>query len=316
MGILNNIWVAHKANQMYPFLKDKKIQKLDKAEVYTIVKNVKALFIYKVAGTILESTDNIFISALINVVTVGLYSNYRLIVNIFKNIGGQIMNSAVASIGNMQATSDVEKKKEIFYELLFACAWFYGFTASGLFVFLSEFIEIWLGDTYILSTAEVMAICIYYYIQHMNYVADIYRNTAGLFALCKWVPVLAAILNIALDILLGIHFGLVGIVWATIISRSVSMNIVDPVLVYKNVLKGNVMGYFLKNAIYGLSTILIMEISKGILSVIQLHGLYGIIVKAIIFTVMFNSIFLLVNFKNKAKCDLIRRLRQLVIRRR
>ncbi len=48
----------------------------DKAD---IVKNVKAMFMHRFGGVVVNGTDNLVISALFGVVSVGLYSNYYLI---------------------------------------------------------------------------------------------------------------------------------------------------------------------------------------------------------------------------------------------
>ncbi len=116
---LNNYFVAKKADKMYPFLKEKNIAPLEKNEIYDIIKNVKALVVYKIGGIILESTDSIFISSIINVVTVGLYANYKIVVDVFRTIGSQVMNSIVASVGNLNAGDDTEKKEKVFNEMFY-----------------------------------------------------------------------------------------------------------------------------------------------------------------------------------------------------
>lgn len=314
MGILNNVCVACRANKMYPFLKEKNVLKLDRKEWNEIIKNVKALFIYKIGGTILESTDNIFISSLINVVTVGLYSNYRMIVNIFKNIGVQVMNSVIASVGNMQATSDAQKKKIIFNELLFICAWFYGFTSAGLFLFLSDFVEIWLGDKYILSLTEVLALCVYYYISNMHYAAYTYRTTAGLFIFGKWIPLIAAGLNIILDFVLGTKMGLAGIIWASSISRGLTYEIVDPIFIYQKLFNLSIRDYVLRYTRYVVAITLEVAILSPILKILPVYGLTGLVVKAIIFTIVFNLLFFILFFKSDEEKAILHRFKAILKR--
>lgn len=141
---LNNYFVAKKADKMYPFLKEKNIAPLEKNEIYDIIKNVKALVVYKIGGIILESTDSIFISSIINVVTVGLYANYKIVVDVFRTIGSQVMNSIVASVGNLNAGDDTEKKEKVFNEMFYISGWFYGFATAGLCCFLSPLVSVWL----------------------------------------------------------------------------------------------------------------------------------------------------------------------------
>ena len=46
-------------------------------------------------------TDNIIISTFLGVVTVGLYSNYNLIIQALNNLFSQVFNSITASVGNV-----------------------------------------------------------------------------------------------------------------------------------------------------------------------------------------------------------------------
>ena len=154
---LNNYFVAKKADKMYPFLKEKNIAPLEKNEIYDIIKNVKALVVYKIGGIILESTDSIFISSIINVVTVGLYANYKIVVDVFRTIGSQVMNSIVASVGNLNAGDDTEKKEKVFNEMFYISGWFYGFATAGLCCFLSPLVSVWLGNKYVIGFDAVLA---------------------------------------------------------------------------------------------------------------------------------------------------------------
>ena len=83
MRIIENIIITLIVNKNYPYLKEKNIDKLDKKIEKDIFSKVKALFLHQIAGYIVTSTDNIIISKYIGIITVGLYSNYYMII---KNI--------------------------------------------------------------------------------------------------------------------------------------------------------------------------------------------------------------------------------------
>lgn len=310
--ILNNFFVARKANKLYPYLREKNVEKLPKEEIGDIVTNVKALVVYKVGGIILESTDSIFISSLINVVTVGLYSNYKLVVNIFKTIGGQVMNSVIASVGNLNASSDNERKELVFREMFYLNVWFFGFTTIGLCIFLSEFITIWLGKEFIIGVSSVIAICIYYYVSNMHYPCFTYRTTAGLFVFGKYVPFFAALINILFDIILGMKFGLAGILWASTISRVLTYEIIDPILVYKRVFKKNVTSYFSMYGIYTVLILIIGLISYKIVSFVSIGGFIGLVIKAIVLILIFNSLFFGITVKTKEFKSIFTRIKRLL----
>ena len=297
---LNNFFVARKADKMYPYLRDKNVNKLEKSELKGIVENVKALVVYKIGGIILESTDSIFISSLINVITVGLYANYKMIINIFKTIGSQAMNSIVASVGNLNASASDDKKESVFYEMLYISAWFFGFVTAGLCCFLTPLINVWLGDGYVIGFDAVIAACIYFYVSNMHYPCYTYRTTAGLFIFGKYVPMIAAVSNIVLDIVMGKLWGLSGILWASTLSRVFTYELIDPLLIHKRVFHKSAAKYF---AIYAGMTLVIVAdglISHKASSVVTIGGFIGVVVQAIVFSIVFNLLFFMVTFKTKS----------------
>lgn len=312
---LNNFFVARKADKMYPYLKDRDIQPLKKEEFKGIVTNIKALVVYKVGGIILESTDSIFISMLINVVTVGLYANYKMVVNVFKTIGNQVMNSIVASVGNLNASSSDDKKEKVFYEMMYISSWFYGFTSVGLCIFLTPLIKVWFGDSYIIGFDSVLAACMYFYISNMHYPCYTYRTTAGLFVFGKYVPLVSAFLNIILDIVMGSLWGLAGILWASIISRVVTYELIDPILVYKRVFHKNALKYYV--VYLAMTAIIILDgfISYKLASLIPFVGLTGLILQTLVMTMVFNAIFLLITFKSAPAQSIFGRVKTIIKRK-
>lgn len=305
---MQNIWIAKKVDKKYKFLTTREKFKLEKTEMTQIINNTKAMFINKVGCMLLDCADNIFISILINVVTVGLYSNYRMIINIFKTLSAQIMNPVIASVGNLNVVGDIERKKSVFNETLYLCSWYFGFTAAGLFVFINELIEIWVGDSYLFSQNIVLVLCIHYYFMHINYPADIFRNASGNFVHLKYMPALAAGINILLNIPLGTRFGIAGIIAASIIARCLTTNISDPYIVYRYVLQTPVVEYFVNQIKYILKICACTICAFIFVSGVNSKGWIILSLKAVIFTVVWNGMFFLINKANPASQKFISRL--------
>jgi len=278
---LNNYWVAKKADKMYPYLKDKDVQPLNKGEKKSIFTNIKALVVYKIGGIILDSTDSIFISSFINVITVGLYANYKLLINVFRTIGNQGMNSIIASVGNLNVTASDEHKESVFNEIFYLNVWFYGFTSVGLCILLTDLVEVWLGANYILSFNAVLAAIIYFYVQNMHYPCYAYRTTTGLFVFGQYAPLLCAIINIILNFILGKNFGLAGIFWASTISRVLTTEIIDPILIYKRIFHTSVLKYVIMYFRYAGIVLIGGFICYKISSIISFVGLGGLLLKTI-----------------------------------
>ncbi|MTO56809.1 oligosaccharide flippase family protein, partial [Turicibacter sanguinis] len=79
--LFENIVITVCANRLYPYLKDKKVKKLDKEIEQNIFLKIKALVFHKIGAVIINGTDNIIISAFFTIGIVGIYSNYYMIIN-------------------------------------------------------------------------------------------------------------------------------------------------------------------------------------------------------------------------------------------
>lgn len=124
-----------------------------------------------------------------------------------------------ASIGNYNATESKEANEKMFYNLFFASFWLYGFTGICLGVLLNPFIALWIGEDYLLPSWTVFIIIVNYYTAGVQYASTTYREVTGLFKVGKYRPLIAAMINLAVSIILAYPLGISGILLGTIISR-------------------------------------------------------------------------------------------------
>ena len=85
-----------------------------------IKKNTVAMMCHKIGNVLVNSTDNLLISKFVSIVSVGLYSNYSLILINLNKIVSQIFSSMTASIGNFNVSESDEKKEKLFLCLKYA----------------------------------------------------------------------------------------------------------------------------------------------------------------------------------------------------
>lgn len=309
-----NVFLAHKADKMYPFLLEKMVKPLSAEERDEIVANVKSLVVYKLGSTVLGGTDSIFISAIINVVTVGFYSNYKLLVDLFTSLGSQVVSSITASVGNVNASEGKERKEAIFDGLLCASAWFFGLSAVGLLLLSNDFIRLWVGTDYVLDIASVAAIVGAFYVNNMHHACFVYRNTAGLFVYGKCIPVIASVLNIGLDVALGMWIGLPGIFLATIIARMLTYEIVDPLIIYRRVFGKSVLTYYWNYLKYTAIVAAAGVACWAVLRVIPVGSWLGFAVSCIAIGIVYCVAFGLLSFKTNGFDALRGFARRIVIR--
>lgn len=297
--VINNVLISIKADKSFPYLKEKNIKPIEKNERKSIFKNVRALVLYKIGSTFLNGTDNIIITKIIALSSVGLASNFNMIVTAVSAVVDQIPKAVVASVGNLNATGDKEKKYQIFKVLLFMCSWIYGFCASGIYFFSNDFVALTFGNEWVLEPIVILSIVLQFYVSSVHSPCYTYRTTLGYFVQGKWSPLIASAINIALSIVLGRYMGLSGVFFATSIARILAYGIVDSHLIYKNCFERKQIYYFLRYGIYFLTVLVISLICGGVISLIPISGILGFALKLAIYCVLFNLLALAVSFKTK-----------------
>ena len=291
--IMMNMTISIKANKMFPFIKEKCVAQLSKKEKKSIFLNVKDLAIYKFGSAILDGTDNILISSMINITTVGLCSNYTMLISSIKLVISSALNGIIASVGNLNAKASNDKKENVFYEFQFITFWIYAFCSIALIILLNDFIRIWLGADYVMNIGIAISLAINFYVTGTRFPAYTYRVTTGMFKKAKIAPFLCAVFNIIFSIILGKYFGAIGIFIATSIANLLSISWIDPYLIHKYQFKTSVKRYF-KVYIRDTSICIFACFMTYLLtSFIPNSGIVNFILKLILVCIVPNIIFLI-----------------------
>lgn len=293
-----NLSISKKANEIYPFLKEKKIEELSSNDKKTIFKHVTAMMSHKVGGVVVNGTDNILISSFVGVFWVGLYSNYVLIINMVNRFVGQVFTAITASVGNLNAEESKEKSYDVFKKIFFANFWLYGFCSTCLLCLLNPFINIWIGKKFLLSNIVVLIIIINFYLMGMRQTTAIFNSTLGLFWNDRYKPWFEALINIVASIVLLRKFGLVGVFLGTFISTISTSLWVEPYILFKHGFNKKLYKYFYKYLIYTLITIFSCIITNYLCSLVKINYLFiNFIIKFFICLIVPNVIFVLFTFR-------------------
>lgn len=258
VSVASNIVVSINVNKRYPFLEEKSVEPLQKEEKKSLFKNVYGVALYKISSTINSAADSIIISSFIGTVILGFYSNYLLITTAVIKILQLLFDSITSSIGNLNVTESVEKKRDIFNNLHLIGFWVNGFCVVCLWNLLNPFlVSIWLGPDYRLGELIIFMMCMNYLVDRLMEAPLRYRNACGLYWQSRYRAVAVVIINVTLSVLAVTVFdwGIPGILLATIISRLSVTLWVDTTIVHKYVLKTSPKKYFIK---YFLSLFLVI----------------------------------------------------------
>ena len=245
VGFLSNLYQNHIALKLYPFLKEK-ASKLEKSDINRIVVDIKALFIYRISGTIQSNTDNILISIFVGTVFVGYYSNYIMVITSLISVITLIFNSVKASIGSIIASDDttLEHKEFYFWVLELLDFWMVAFCSICCICLFSDFVELFFGKEYVLSLPIVIAIVLIFYTNNIRQTIWTFRETTGLFHETQYITTVTAILNIVFSLIGGHYWGMLGILIATVLSRMLYAWWKEPIILFNSYFRKSSKHYY------------------------------------------------------------------------
>lgn len=255
--LVKNIIFSRMMDKRYPYLKDKTKVKLDDETRESLYTNIKSLFFGKIGYILSTSSDNLVISSMISVKTVGLYSNYTTLTASVSGFVGVFISSISASVGNLMAKESKERVYEVYKVSAFINFWLYGFSAICLFCLSEPFVALWLGEQYILGKDVLFLIVFNFLLGGLIAPIDSIKSAAGLYKPDRFIPIVAAIVNLIISIVLVKPLGLSGVFIGTIVSTLLFSFWIKPVLVYKNIFNRSCLEYFIDIVVKVISILLI-----------------------------------------------------------
>ena len=293
-GLVTNILSSQKAKKDYPFIAQKEVKPLSKEEKWGLVKNVKALTVYKLSGLLVNNTDNIVITYFNGLITTGVASNYTLLSGMISSLLNMVFGSMTASVGNLNAKESDETKYRVFKALNLANFWLYAWGAVGIVVVSGDLVRLLFGESYVLPQSIPVILAINFYMVGMQTAVLNYKSTMGLFRYGQYLLLVTATINILGDIVLGSRFGLFGIFAATAVSRLFTNTWYEPYAVYKYGLHRNPIQYLWIYLKYLVILILCTGVCYFLCAMLQVSLVLRIFIKILVCSAIPNLVFLLV----------------------
>lgn len=296
--ILENLVITVIANKKYPFITKKIDENIDINIKNDIYKKVKGLLFHRIGGSLVLGTDNIIISRLFGVVTVGLYSNYNMVINAVTNLFGQVFSSITATVGNLLIENDKNKSYQVYKNILFVNSWIYNFAGICILCLMEPFVSIWLGNEYLLSYSVLVALVINFYIQGMRKTNSVFKEAAGIFYEDRFVPLIESFINIVASIILAKLFGLIGVFIGTILSSLALFLYSYPIFVYKKLFNRKYSEFIKEHLKYLIISVIITVITALLINCINvsnlilqlvINGLVCIIIPNIVYIAIFRK---------------------------
>lgn len=208
---------AQKVKKLYPYINRKiMINSKTKKRIWGDVKNI---FAGKVSTVVVTSTDNIIISVMTDIVMVGLYSNYSMIIGYIQTFLSQFTSATQASLGNMFALENKSYSNEILRKLSVIEYFATSFCTTSLVVLLNPFIKLWIGNDYLLPFNVVVICVLNFYIQIMKTPLWFAISGLGYFKEDRNIAIYGAISNLMISVIAAHFWGLFGVFFGTAFSQ-------------------------------------------------------------------------------------------------
>lgn len=297
---LSNVFISIKANKLYPYLRNKKKEKINYETLHNIKKNVFAMAFNKLGGVAVSGVNNLMIAKFVGIVAVGYYSNYLLIINTIKTIFVQFFIPITASIGNFVVTKTKEESHILFLKLLFINAYIAIFLSICLSTLINSFIIIFWGKDFVFSTTLTLLIIFNFYIDRIRQSSQIFIDVNGLFWQIKWRAFCEAVFTIILVSILLIKFNMEieGVIIGTLLNNILINLWWEGYIIYKYIFKKIVLKYLLLHIKYILVLIFCYICTSSISSLIP-NSIIGFFLKTLISIVIPNIIMITIFYHTK-----------------
>lgn len=307
----SNLMTAYFVDMLYPQIIC--IGEIDSEAKTKLVKKIKGMFLQKIGNVVLVSADNIVISAFLGLSPLALYNNYYMIVTSLFGILVVIMNSIIPSIGNAINTKTLNQNYDDFSKFNFIYVWIVSWFSVCLLCLYQPFMLLWMNNKSLMLPNKIVFLFVCYFFVYkwmdMNYV---YQEAAGLWWENRYVPIIAAIVNLTLNIYLVRIYGLSGVLISTIISILLVYDIGYIRIIFNVLLKKDPKKYIIRQFYYAIVSILVMCFTYKICLFININSFQEIIIKGIICIFIPNLIFVVFYHKLPEFKKVIYLLRQII----
>ena len=189
--------------------------------------------VYKVEKYLPACLDSLLMSSFIGLATVGLYSNYRLVLNALNNLLNKFATAFSGSVGNFAALENSDRLYRVYKEMDFLFFVQSAYLTGGLMMLFNPLIALLFGGEYCFPMTTVVIIVTEFYISRMRQTNLLFREVMGLFWNDRYKAVAESIINLVVSLVLVQRYGVAGIIGGTIISTLCTCAWVEPYIFLK-----------------------------------------------------------------------------------
>lgn len=305
----SSIFVYFYSKHSFPFLSEKANDSYDFS--ISLFKDMKIMTISSIASFIYTSTDNLIISSIIGISSVGLLSNYKLIPQVLFDVIANVLKPVQARIGSLVHGNDTESnqlntfKIDTFLRFIIA-----NYVCISILLFTNDFILIWFGSEYILSDLTTILIVIDLFISIIQAPIVSFSMAKGYFKQERNILVLGAIINLSLSLILVKFLGINGVLIGTVLAQLFHWT--SRIFMINSNLFHNLKEHLISSIDYILINLILSFVIFKLKDIfISIHSIYYLIFNGVIFTLFINILTVLITCRKNEFVQIIKSIKSL-----
>ena len=277
-----NIFTAAMANKMFPdFIVGGEVEKEEKKRIN---QRIGDLFTAKIGGVIVNSVDTLVISTFLGLTILAVYQNYYYIITALLSIVNILIYSCISGIGNSIISETKRKNLSDLKTFTMIISIVSSFCMSCLLNIFQPFMKIWVQkDSLMFGYPAVICFSVYFFIVEINTLLNSYKDAAGIWHEDRFRPLITAVINLMLNLIMVQVWGVYGILLSTVISM---LFVGMPWLLYNlftTIFEKSMMKEYLRKLFqYVLVSIFVAIISIIICRSIGFHGIVAVVFNAFV----------------------------------
>lgn len=274
-----NLIQAHYVNKLYPQYECRGT--LDRKTVAELKKKVTGLISSKIGGVVINSADNIVISAFLGLAVVGWYNNYFYILSSIIGFLDIILWSLTAGIGNSIVTESVETNHRNFNKFNFIYQWIVSWCSVCLLCLYQPTMSVWTPNG-MFPFSIVCLLVFRFYAGRCVQMTFAYKDAMGLWWEDKWRPIVSAVVNLTVNIILVKTIGIAGVIISTFVCSVFISTPWGNIVLFRNYFKEGLKEYFLSLGYNYLATFITCAATYFICIQIPLSGVWAVLSRGIV----------------------------------
>lgn len=216
---------------------------------YSILKDVKHLFVNTIGNLVTNNIDILIITKVIGLGSVVIYSAYNYIAESLRQIIDKLTGATMSSVANL-LVDDKEKSYNIFLEFNSFCFYLANILCVPLLFAINPFIDLLYEGKITTTVALACLFSASLFYQIIKTPLKVYTFASGMFEQVKKYVILECIINFSLSIILVNFLGIPGVLVATITSFIIADYIPKSLVIHRKLLGKGSKKYHFDNLKY------------------------------------------------------------------